>query len=315
MAASYREIDYRIRPGKHAERLMMVEAFRRLQFGSLESYQYIGLGSVYFSDFRLFHRALGMTKMVSVEKAAHDRKRFEANIPYGCIEMSWGDTASELPKIDLGVRSIIWLDYDGRLSKSILGDIREVAGRAAGGTVLAVTVQSKYDRSTGDDGGDRSLAVIQESLGLDRIPIETTPQQLRGIGTGHLFRDVIIEEITRSISDRNAARHPGQHMKFRQFIHFGYEDGVRMMTVGVIFYDAGQEGLLGQCRFEDLSFYRDGSDTFEIVIPKLTPREIGFLESQMPRSFDTVDLAAIPPKDAKQYTNIYRYFPNTTFIE
>ncbi|WP_412549856.1 O-methyltransferase [Sinorhizobium meliloti] len=46
MPASYREIDYRIRPGKHAERLMMVEAFRHLRFGTVASYQYVGLGSV-----------------------------------------------------------------------------------------------------------------------------------------------------------------------------------------------------------------------------------------------------------------------------
>ena len=55
---SYRKIDYRVRPGKYAERLMMIESFRRLRFATIESYQYVGLGSVYFSDFYLIHRAL-----------------------------------------------------------------------------------------------------------------------------------------------------------------------------------------------------------------------------------------------------------------
>ena len=136
MAASYREIDYRVRPGKYAERLMMAEAFRRLRFASVESYQYVGLGSVYFSDFRLMHRTLNVTKMVSIEEAVHDRLRFEANLPFSCIDMLWGGTASELPKVDLSLRSILWLDYDGRLTKSVLADLREVAGRAAGGTVI-----------------------------------------------------------------------------------------------------------------------------------------------------------------------------------
>ena len=87
MAASYREIDYRIRPAKYAERLMMVEAFRRLRFGSIESYQYVGLGSVYFSDFSLIHRTLGISKMVSIEKNEEDKSRFIENAPFSCIEL------------------------------------------------------------------------------------------------------------------------------------------------------------------------------------------------------------------------------------
>jgi hypothetical protein len=74
MPGSYREIDYRVRPGKQAERLMMVEAFRHLRFSAVGSYQYVGLGSVYFSDFKLVHRALGTTRMISIEKSAHDKK-------------------------------------------------------------------------------------------------------------------------------------------------------------------------------------------------------------------------------------------------
>jgi len=315
MPASYREIDYRIRPGKHAERLMMAEAFRRLKFASVESYQYVGLGSVYFSDFKLMHRALGITKMVSIERAEHDKRRFEDNIPFGCIEMKWGDTASELPKIDLSLRSIIWLDYDGRLSKSVLGDLREIVGRAVGGTVLTVTVQSKYERKLGTNGEDESLASLMETLGAERIPLGMEPQNLRGDGTGTLFRNVIVAEINQAIVDRNAGRHAGQHMRCKQFLNFRYEDGVRMMTVAVVIYDAGQEAILGLCRFEDLAFYREGEEIFEIGIPKLTPREVGYLEAQMPCNEEDIKLAAIPAKDAKQFANIYRYFPHMMFSD
>ncbi|RWE07702.1 MAG: hypothetical protein EOS23_26680 [Mesorhizobium sp.] len=315
MAASYREIDYRIRPGKHAERLMMAEAFRRLRFANIESYQYVGLGSVYFSDFKLMHRALGTTKMISIEKAAQDKARFEANVPFGCIEILWGETASELPKVDLTLRSIIWLDYDGRLTKSVLADIREVVGRAAGGTVIAITVQSKYDRVVGNNGEDASLIDITEKLGAERVPFNMQPQDLRGDGTGKLFRNIIVEEVKQAIGDRNAGRHAGQHLRFKQFLNFRYEDGARMMTVAFVVYDAGQEGLLNLCRFEDLEFYREGEATFEIAIPKLTTREINYLEAQMPRQIADMNIAAIPERDAKQYASIYRYFPNMTFVD
>lgn len=315
MAASYREIDYRVRPGKQAERLMMAEAFKRLRFANTESYQYVGLGSVYFTDFTLMHRALGMTKMVSIERAAHDKARFEANLPFGCIEMLWGDTASELPKVDFSLRSIVWLDYDGRLSKPVLADIREIVARAVSGTVVAVTVQSKYDRVLGANDEDESLRDIQEKLGVERIPFDTQPEALRGDGTGKLFRTVIMEEVRQAIADRNAGRHHGQHMRFKQFLNFRYEDGAKMMTVAFVIYDAGQEAILNLCRFEDLDFYRDGEDVFEISIPKLTPREVHYLESRMPNRIEDVDLAAIPQRDARQYANIYRYFPKMSFVD
>lgn len=315
MPASYREIDYRIRPGKYAERLMMVETFRRLRFGAVESYQYVGLGSVYFSDFSLVHKALGITKLISIERAEHDKRRFEANIPFRCIEMRWGETGAELPKVDLDLRSIVWLDYDGRLNRSVLADVREVAARVTSGSVLAVTVQSRFDRVVGDDGVDESVATIRDALGDERVPFDITTQALRGDGTGKLYRNVILEEITRTLADRNAGKHQGQQMHVRQLLNFRYEDGVRMMTVAFVFYDAGQQALFSLCRFEDLDFCRSDEEVFEIEIPKLTPREVRFLDRQLPCAPDDLDLAAVPPRDARQYSRIYRYFPAVAFVD
>lgn len=315
MPGSYREIDYRIRPGKYAERLMMVEAFRRLRFGTVESYQYVGLGSVYFSDFILVHKALGISKLVSIERAEHDKERFEANIPFGCIEMLWGDTSSELSKVDFNLRTISWLDYDGRLSRSMLGDIREVAGRAISGSVLAVTVQSRFDRVVHDDGTDGSVDAIAEALGEERVPFDLEAKDLRGDGTGKLYRNIIFEEITRTLADRNAGRHHAQQMRFRQILNFRYEDGVKMMTVAFVFFDAGQEGILNLCHFDHLEFFREGEEVFDIAIPKLTPKEVRFLDGQMPNALENLNLAAVPSKDAGQYAKIYRYFPNVAFVD
>lgn len=312
---SYRKIDYRIRPGKYAERLMMVEAFRRLRFASIESYQYVGLGSVYFSDFSLVHRTLGITKLVSIERAEHDKKRFEANVPFRCVELRWGDTATEIPKIDWSLRSIVWLDYDGRLDKSVLGDVRHVAAHAVSGTVLAISVQSRFDRVVDDSGDDASVDALKESLGEDRVPLGTKTSDLRGDGTGALFRDVLIEEISNTLRDRNAGRHTGQAVRFKQFLNFRYEDGVRMMTVAVVFYDAGQEGLVASCQFADLTFHREDQRIFDIQIPKLTPREAMRLDSQLPCSFEDYEFAPIPERDARQYSEIYRYFPNIAFVD
>ena len=68
MTARYRRVDYSLRPAKHAERRMLAEVFRRLRpFQPIEDYTYIGFGGLWFVDFALIHRMLGVHKMISIE--------------------------------------------------------------------------------------------------------------------------------------------------------------------------------------------------------------------------------------------------------
>ena len=87
MAPSYRAIDYSLRPAKTIERRMLCEAFRHLHpFERPERYSYVGMRSIYFSDFHLFHRARGISDMVSIEKDAYAEECLNFNLPYNCIK-------------------------------------------------------------------------------------------------------------------------------------------------------------------------------------------------------------------------------------
>lgn len=98
--SSFRKINYSLRPAKHAERKMMGEIFRRAAaFSALETYRYVGLGSVWFSDFSLYHKMLGIGEMVSIERATGCKARFEANRPFN-IEMRFKPTTEALPELD-----------------------------------------------------------------------------------------------------------------------------------------------------------------------------------------------------------------------
>src|SRR5688572_20955159 len=98
MAGSYERINYGLRPAKSIERKMLCEAFRRLsEFGSVESYVYIGFGSTYFSDFNLFHKQLGIRNMISLEKDKNNKARFEFNRPFKCITIEYGHSNEILP--------------------------------------------------------------------------------------------------------------------------------------------------------------------------------------------------------------------------
>src|SRR5690242_1898583 len=93
-------VNYSLRPAKQIERRMLTEAFQRLvEFGALSSYRYIGFGSIQFRDFIMFHKHLGITNMLSIEKDAINKARFEFNLPFSCVSLRIGKSGEVLPTI------------------------------------------------------------------------------------------------------------------------------------------------------------------------------------------------------------------------
>ena len=81
-------MNYLFRPAKNIERKMLCEALSRLSFIlDLKHYQYVGFGSVYFADFTLFHKQLGIQKLISIEGEEEMEERVRFNKPYSCIEI------------------------------------------------------------------------------------------------------------------------------------------------------------------------------------------------------------------------------------
>src|SRR4051794_20885935 len=113
-APSYLSVHYLLRPAKNVQRKMLCEALQRLSvYRPVNSYQYVGFGSVYFGDFCLFHRQLGIETMTTIEKHEPDEARVRFNLPYKCVDLKMGSAAARLPEIDWSTSpSISWLDYD-----------------------------------------------------------------------------------------------------------------------------------------------------------------------------------------------------------
>ncbi len=311
LSKSYRKIDYRLRPAKHAERLMMCEAFRRLRFGAVSSYQYVGLGSVYFADFALFHKALGINRMFSIEGGGgDDRQRFLDNRPFANIDLLWGRTDTELSKIDFGLRTIAWLDYDGRLTRSVLDDVATVVAAISSGSLFSISVQCS---PTPFDAAEPRATVdsYAKDFGGDCVDPAIDDASLVGWGTGAFFKSVIDAGIETALAARNGVRPWDQKIEYHQVFNFRYRDGAHMLTVGGLFLDRGQRHLLGQCAFDELDFIRFGADPFTIEVPQLTSRELRLLDIQMPLIGETrLVHGSMPSVEAARFARIYRYLPN-----
>lgn len=306
MKSSYERINYSIRPAKCIERKMLCESFRRLSiFGKVESYSYVGFGSTYFSDFSLFHRALNINNMISIERDEKQKDRFEFNRPFRCINMEYGSSNVVLEGINFEVRSILWLDYDGRLDKEVLLDINSFCSKAAPGSVIVISVNAEPEKDI-----DNRPQLLREAVGNNRIPEGMLEKDLLLWGTAKVCRKIIYNEIKQILDGRNGVRPKGSKICYKQLFNFHYADGAKMLTTGGLIYDEGQSALVDQCSFEDLSFVRNGEDGYHIEVPCLTYKEIRALDEQLPNADGNVlSLPSVKQSDVDKYEKVYRYFP------
>lgn len=322
MASSYERINYSLRPAKQIERKMLVEAFRKLaEFGALDSYRYIGFGSIYFSDFSLVHKALGIPEMISIEKDEDVKERFLFNRPFGCIEMRFGHATKILPNLSWDQRTILWLDYDGTLTADVLSDIDIFITNAAPGSVIVVTVNAEpaprrlpKRSSEVRQALEGAVRDLRRRIGENKVPKDVDGRSLRKWGTAKLYRRIINNQILETLSVRNGARSKGNKLLFQQLFNFHYADGMKMLTVGGIVFDQGQEGTLAKCMFERLDFVKEGEGEYKIEVPKLTYRELHHLDKQLPeKDMTQLEMSGIPEADCERYSQVYRFFP--TFAE
>lgn len=321
MSASFRRIDYSLRPAKHAERRMLCELYRRLTpFSHIENYVYVGFGSIWFSDFSLFHRSLGIKKMISIEKSTTAENRIEENKPFR-IPVIYSHSKDALPKLEWSKHHLLWLDYDDPLTPEMLHDMQTVASRAKSGTVLTISVQcSQAPQVVEADGNTQpdspnALNRFINLFGRERVPQETVEKDLYSWRLGRLSRKMLSQEIEAGLAIRNSSSHENP-MGFKQICEIEYEDGAKMTTLVGIFYSPEEAHLIDQCHFETLDFLPSPIKPIRINIPKLTVRELKKLESQLPLGEgDKLQIGHIPQSDADHFVSLYRYLPNFAVLE
>lgn len=308
--ASFEKINYSIRPGKATQRRMLVEAIGRLApLYPLHEYQYIGFGSTFFIDFKMIHRQYGLTRLYSLEKEETKRRRFDFNKPYSCVRMHYGTAAQFLSstKVHWGYPAIVWLDYDYRLDQSVLADIDRVIEKARPGSLLLVTVDAD------PPPGRERRGVLRKELELDKLLQFAGGHigKLGGAGLADAYHGYATTEIESKL------RRARPDCSWQPLFNFRYQDGAKMLTFGGLVIDSEVGRRVGACRFDELPYYRSGSEAFSITVPNLTGAEIHRLAQSMPKPSkakrDALIKLAIDEEDIDNYALLYRYLPQ--FIE
>ena len=311
MSASYSKIDYRLRIAKSVERRMMCSLFQQLGvFHPLSQYKYIGFGSVSFLDFALFHKILGINDMVSIEREAHDKKRFEFNKPFNCIDLKFGESYDILPSLDIEHKSIVWLDFDDKLSTPILDDISLIFNRLNSGCMFCISFNAQHDIDSEEKSRFEQLC--------DRVDNRYFPQYLNedtNLNKKNI-RGVYYDIINNLIKDVLAKRHSnGSDIQAQQMLFFHYNDGAEMNTLCWVFHNSDDLPKVEIILNENFPFICKGKEAFEIKIPTLTFKEMKAIESKFPNIEECLKEYSkdksggiISPSDIEGYFRLYKNF-------
>lgn len=298
---------------------MMSEIFRRLRpFGPVEEYKYVGFGSLWFSDFALFHRTLGIADMQSIEMVKSAKPRFEANKPFFSIKVEYEHSSKVLPTLPWDKRAFVWLDYEDSISTGILLDIQAIVARATSGTVLALSAPCRQapevEQALEEGSGPSAMSRFAGRMGPRVTPQDVSEEDLIGWPFAKLTRRIIVDQIRAALATRNLGLPDEQIVEYTPICEIEYEDGVKMTTTVGILTKTEDEELLQDCGFTTLDFLPPNSDTIRIDVPILTLREIRHIEKQLPTS-GQLDYWEIPSSDADKFARFYRYLPNFAVLE
>lgn len=262
--------------------------------------------------------------MVSIEKRQELQARFDFNRPFGCVRMEYGDSAAVLPSLKWDRRSIVWLDYDGGISSSVLQDVAFVASVAVSGSVLVVTVNAEGYGSDPRQPWEATEKALRRKFGKQirpRVPPAwMNGKDVQGPAMARTLHRLVTDEIMAALRDRNGVTSFDEVMHFQQLFNFVYRDTARMLTVGGVLFEEADKELLAACEFGSLAFVSSGNDEYQISVPIVTPRERHYLNQLLPEgssaeSSQKALAIGLSADEIENYVRLYRFCPSYAEIE
>lgn len=272
---SFLRTNYSVRLNKGIERKLIFRTLSALadQF-PVADYRYLGMGSMWFMDFILADRHLGIRKMSSFELDRTDANRARTNVPLAPIEVLSGDAGKHLKRIRIEKeRSICWLDFDNAVDDDVLETLRNTAVRMRSGSVLIATVVGTKPPHSKETPREQWL---RERF-LDAVPATIPPRY---------FDDEDLSAYPKHLADllqetlRDSVRISSGDRRYRPLFAFAYRDGQRMVSVGGIVVSERDAARLDASGAMRLPFV--GADVTILEAPLLTAREKAAIDRLLP---------------------------------
>ncbi|MBA7490470.1 hypothetical protein ES702_01008 [subsurface metagenome] len=315
---SFEKINYLLRPKKQIERKISIEILQELQqvVPGFEDFRYIGMGSIYYYDYILFHKFLKFKKYTSLDNK-RTPKRFVFNKPYDFIDFQNVHSTDFLENFEYDSNIIMWLDYDSALNKDILSDFAILSRKCRKNDIVIFTLNvtcPKCIETRRQVMEPFAEFVSQKYQPFNKFLIENK--------FSYLYQDICLNYFADKCTSRN--------LRFNKFFAIEYADNATMLTIA---------GIMGETDevVKKLAhpYVRTDDQIIAIKIPNLTYKEKFYLDSridQIKKSIDrivqTIEKKQISLDDAKefvrnelemefelsiedlkQYAEYYKYYP------
>jgi len=300
---SYLKVSYDLRPAKQVERRMLIDAFHRLASAGfpITDYQYTGFGSIYFVDFILFHKLLGINKLLSVEWDTDIEKRVKFNAPFKDINLEIAPIGDVIPSLRQDDKHILWLDYDDLIRGDHLAAVAQATSSLSPGSILLVTVDIEHPYGSKPAVWRKYYeAEIGDYLGEKTSNSDYTQSNLAALN-GHVIKQAIKQGLVGRVN-----------VTFEPLFNFLYKDGHQMLTIGGMLVTATEKRKLRASTLVETTYYRNSLSeaSYEIRIPRLTRKERLYLDRSMPCDTgwlpEDFELSA---SDVNAYREVYRFCP------
>lgn len=304
--SSDRKINYNLRPSKSIERKMILEVLKEVCTPKeAKNYKYIGFGSSFFTDFKLFHKGLGIHDMVSIENKKSNEQRVLFNKPFSCIDLKIGFSKDILPQLNWDKKVIVWLDYESGLKDYMFEDISICARNVKKNSFLIVTLRREFDETTKEEFEEAfSENVYVGFKNEDLLPAKCATTILK----------MFTNKIKHILNETYAAYPTGQKLIFKQLFDLTYKDEAKMYTFGGMFIADNEEETFNSYNFNSLEFVGDKNKSYDISFPIITNKEYHILNGLLPGVKDefinNLQIGFIPKEHRESYYNTYKFYPS-----
>ncbi len=338
-APSFERFDYILRTNKHIERKLVFDVLHAASriFG-LRDHWYVGFGSMWFGDFRLAHKALGIREMLSLEHQEH-AERADFNRPFSCVSVIPGESSQALPHVaeeKWRAPAIAWLDYDKELNGDVIADLDLLITKSAPNSVLIVTLNGvrgtyRIRKPNGQNTrSETSVGVVESFLGESSTPARFIPsvnaagvaQDVQESRFPEFFAEALLTHLQHRLV-HSAREVAGERMQFVPLYSISHKDGADMVTVGGAICKesdadkwrtcvsdhpilSDQNGMVSYCRLDLIPVTLKEKITLDSCLP-LPEEEDAFLVSAKGAGIKLAD------DELRKYRKFYRHFP--VFVE
>lgn len=269
-------VNFSLRQNKAIERQIVFDGIRAIVNRlDLTRLAYVGLGSVWFTDFAMAHRQLGISSLHSIEMDPTVFRRARFNKPFRTLRVHEGMSKDVVPLLlkrrDLKSKAwVTWLDFDQRLYLETIRELCDLVANLPDNSFLITTfVVDPKGYGKLEDRLDFIEDIFEKKL--DPVPTAVLKDEiLFGFWLTQVLEDHLAHYHVKS----------GRSGKFIPAFQLCYRDGRAMATVGGFL---ATEKTSAAASSVCAAVAWGGKPTRAISTAPLTPKEVSTLQARLPR--------------------------------